>query len=226
MHPNSHDSHYSHFTSRRNLSPAHRTPYLEKWVRSFGGGYGQTCGGASGWQNPAWIPSAEPRSRMAVGLPRQQQSGATMRLGTLLFGTVLVLTVTAAGAAPSRTFQVRDSVTMSYFGTLSRSAPADLDDDGLLSPDGRHFVKVTNRGVLPQGASEGTIWIFDTEAVRRCVNHPNLPHSWAAGTLRERELGFSSGLVPSATERPVEENPAKNRAWPLLADYVDWGPPA
>jgi dipeptidyl aminopeptidase/acylaminoacyl peptidase len=59
---------------------------------------------------------------------------------------------------------------MSYFGTLFDAQPDDLDDDGIVSPDGRHVVKVTHRGVLPKGDTEGTIWLFDGVALRRSVN--------------------------------------------------------
>ncbi len=78
-----------------------------------------------------------------------------------------------ADPAPARRFEVRDSVEMSYFGTVFNSQPGDLDDDGITSPDGRYFVKVTHRGVLPEGVTEGTIWLFDTTEVRRSVNDPS-----------------------------------------------------
>jgi len=80
----------------------------------------------------------------------------------------------AAFANDKRKFDVRDSIEMSYFGTLATSTPEDLDDDGVLSPDGRYFVKVTNRGLLPQGVSESTIWIFDADAIRKSVNDSRL----------------------------------------------------
>ena len=73
-----------------------------------------------------------------------------------------------------RRFEVRDSVEMSYFGTLASSTPNDLDDDGVFSPDGRYFVKVTHRGVLPQGVTEGTIWLFDTAAVEKSLRDVRL----------------------------------------------------
>ena len=48
-----------------------------------------------------------------------------------------------------RRFEVRDSIEMAYFGTPILSAPDDQDDDAVVSPDGRHFVKLTHRGALP-----------------------------------------------------------------------------
>jgi Prolyl oligopeptidase family len=73
-----------------------------------------------------------------------------------------------------RRFDTRASVEMSYFGTLFASQPFDVDDDGVMSPDGRWVVKVTHRGVLPQGVTEGTLWLFDAVALQRNVNHPSL----------------------------------------------------
>ena len=70
-----------------------------------------------------------------------------------------------------RRFEVRDSVEMSYFGTIGDSQPDELDDDGIVSPDGRRVVKVTHRGVLPEGVTEGTIWMFDAPAVERGINN-------------------------------------------------------
>ena len=52
-----------------------------------------------------------------------------VRLATV----VLTMEVTRVSAGPLRDFQVRDSVEMSYFGTVASSAPDDLDDDGVLS---------------------------------------------------------------------------------------------
>jgi dienelactone hydrolase len=57
-----------------------------------------------------------------------------------------------------RHFDVRDSIAMSDFS----EAP-------LFSPDGRYFVTVTQRGRLPQGDIEATLWLFDTAAVRRAI---------------------------------------------------------
>ena len=81
---------------------------------------------------------------------------------------------TLAGDAAKRPFTVRDSIEMSYFGTLWESQPDDLDDDGIVSPDGRFVVKVTHRGLLPSGVTEGTIWRFDAVAMRQSVNHLNI----------------------------------------------------
>lgn len=100
-----------------------------------------------------------------------RRSGSTISLGLGLW----LLGQSALGAdAENPRFTVRDSVEMSYFGTLVASQPDDLDDDGLVSPDGRIAVKVSHRGVLPSGVTEGTIWRFDAIALRRSVNDKSL----------------------------------------------------
>lgn len=73
-----------------------------------------------------------------------------------------------------RRFEVRDSIEMAYFGTPILSAPDDQDDDAVVSPDGRHFVKLTHRGVLPGGVTEGTVWLFDTALTKRTIADPKL----------------------------------------------------
>lgn len=88
-----------------------------------------------------------------------------------------VMSLVIAGSAfgdDKRHFDTRDSIEMSYFGTLFASQPFDVDDDGVISPDGRWVVKVTHRGVLPQGVTEGTVWLFDAVALQRSVNHPSV----------------------------------------------------
>jgi dienelactone hydrolase len=84
-----------------------------------------------------------------------------------------VLLAGAAFADGKRHFDARASIEMSYFGTLLASQPFDVDDDGILSPDGKWVVKITHRGVLPAGVTEGTLWLFDAVAMQRSVNHPS-----------------------------------------------------
>ena len=76
----------------------------------------------------------------------------------------------AADSGPPREFTVRDSVEMSYFGNVYESSPAHSYDDRVVSSDGRHVVTVTHRGVLPEGYSEGPIWLFKVEDVLAAVN--------------------------------------------------------
>ena len=71
----------------------------------------------------------------------------------------LALSFTSTRAAPAtRPFEVRDSIQI-----------ADFIEAPVFSPDGRHFVTVTQRGVLPRGVTEATLWLFETAEVRRTV---------------------------------------------------------
>ncbi len=71
----------------------------------------------------------------------------------------LALGLGMASAAPAeRAFEVRDSIQI-----------ADFIEAPVFSPDDRHFVTVTQRGVLPQGVTEATLWLFETAAVRRAI---------------------------------------------------------
>jgi dienelactone hydrolase len=84
------------------------------------------------------------------------------RVALALFLTIVPVLASSALSAVNDTsqkhFDVRDSIAMSDF-----SAPP------LVSPDGRHFVTVTQRGRLPQGDIEATLWLFETAAVHRAV---------------------------------------------------------
>jgi len=71
----------------------------------------------------------------------------------------LALGFTLAPAAnAARPFEVRDSIQI-----------ADFIEAPVFSPDGRHFVTVTQRGVLPEGVTESTLWLFETAAARRTI---------------------------------------------------------
>jgi dipeptidyl aminopeptidase/acylaminoacyl peptidase len=68
-----------------------------------------------------------------------------------------------AGTDQPRRFKVRDSIEMAQFA-----------EPGLLSPDERHIATLTERGRIEQNVTEGTVWLFDTDAVRRAISqsHP------------------------------------------------------
>jgi dipeptidyl aminopeptidase/acylaminoacyl peptidase len=94
----------------------------------------------------------------------------------IILSLALLMSHSALGAdAPGqikRPFQVRDSVEMTRFGVNEDSEPDYVDDDGITSPDGRYLIKVSHRGVLPQGVTEGTIWLFDARAVEASIGNP------------------------------------------------------
>jgi dipeptidyl aminopeptidase/acylaminoacyl peptidase len=87
-------------------------------------------------------------------------------------------TIASAGeqgpAGKARRFTVRDSVEMAYFGNIRASMPDELDEDGITSPDGRWTIKVSHRGLLPEGVTEGTVWLFDARRLRAGVNDTSL----------------------------------------------------
>jgi dipeptidyl aminopeptidase/acylaminoacyl peptidase len=60
--------------------------------------------------------------------------------------------------AEARPFEVSDSIQI-----------ADFVEVPAFSPDGRYFVTVTQRGLLPQGVSEATLWLFESAEVRRTI---------------------------------------------------------
>lgn len=116
----------------------------------------------------------------------QGTSGARWFMRTnshrLLVASFLLLLVCApvsaetqknAGAALRR-FTVHDSVEMAYFGNIRSSMPDDLDDDGITAPDGKWTIKVSHRGLLPEGSTEGTIWLFDATQLRISVNDKSI----------------------------------------------------
>ena len=82
----------------------------------------------------------------------------------------------AAGDASSesaelRPFTTRDSVKMAYFGNIWNSSLERPYHDGAVSPDGRYALKITHRGVLPHGVTEGTIWLFDVKDVIQAIDN-------------------------------------------------------
>jgi hypothetical protein len=71
-----------------------------------------------------------------------------------------------ARAAELRRFTVRDSIGLSYFvrpvlWTLNQDPPT----EPIASPDGRHFLLVTQKGILATNKIEASIWIFGRQAV-------------------------------------------------------------
>jgi hypothetical protein len=88
----------------------------------------------------------------------------SLRMNPRGYQCSMVLVVAALGLAlaqsalAARPFEVRDSIQI-----------ADFINAPLFSPDERYFIAITQRGVLPQGVTEATVWLFETAAVRRAV---------------------------------------------------------
>ncbi|HKE93208.1 MAG TPA: prolyl oligopeptidase family serine peptidase [Povalibacter sp.] len=73
-----------------------------------------------------------------------------------------VASICVAADGDLRRFQVRDSIEMARFA-----------EQGLFSPDGRYFATLTERGRIEQNATEATLWLFETSAVRKAIAQPD-----------------------------------------------------
>src|SRR5882757_8185597 len=60
-------------------------------------------------------------------------------------------------------FSVRDSIELTTF-----NEPSELEHDAkpIFSPDGKHFLAVTTRGLIRSDQVESMLWVYDTAAVR------------------------------------------------------------
>jgi dipeptidyl aminopeptidase/acylaminoacyl peptidase len=87
---------------------------------------------------------------------------------TLIAASLAILVSNGQGAAapekPQRRYEVRDSIELASF-----------TEPGIFSPDGRWFVTVTQRGLLPEGVTEATIRLFDTAAIQRAIRAGRAP---------------------------------------------------
>lgn len=104
-----------------------------------------------------------------------------------MMSLLLALGLAAALPAPAaRPFEVRDSIQI-----------ADFVGAPIFSADGRYFVTVTQRGVLPEGVTEDTLWLFDTAAVRRAMADGSViapvPLARIEGTLNTGNGVLASG---------------------------------
>jgi dipeptidyl aminopeptidase/acylaminoacyl peptidase len=71
--------------------------------------------------------------------------------------------------AQERFFRVQDSIEMSTFVDPETRYGDGRDIDVKFSPDGRHFAVVTSRGIIRSNELESTLWVFDTEKVRKSL---------------------------------------------------------
>lgn len=78
-----------------------------------------------------------------------------------------------ADATGQRAFTSRDAAEMAYFGNIAVSTLKMPYDDGTVCPTNRYAIKITHRGVLPEGVTEGTVWLFDIDDVLRAVKNPD-----------------------------------------------------
>ncbi len=92
------------------------------------------------------------RSRFSSALGAWPHSPRALSLSTSLV-LIFALAPCNVVAEVLRRFEVSDSIQMSAF-----------TQDAIFSPDRRHFITVTQRGVLPQGVTETTLWLFESSA--------------------------------------------------------------
>jgi Prolyl oligopeptidase family len=68
-------------------------------------------------------------------------------------------------ASRRRPFVVKDSIEVSYFVNYTVSAEDRPRPTPIFSPNRKHFIVITERGILTTNRTESTIWLFDRQAV-------------------------------------------------------------
>jgi len=76
-----------------------------------------------------------------------------------------------AEADKKRSFTIKDSIEISYIVNVARRTDISLQTEHpigvpVASADGKYFLLVTQRGVLSNNTLEGTIWLFNQQAIR------------------------------------------------------------
>ena len=84
-----------------------------------------------------------------------------------------------------RPFTVRDSIEIAYIINPAASTVIEIRDTQpvgapIFAPDRKHFLLITQRGILQENHLEATIWVFDQNAVRDYVGarSPTKPAPW------------------------------------------------
>ena len=78
----------------------------------------------------------------------------------------MLLTVHAESSTPpaQRSFSVADAITMTRFNSPNENLASDAP---MFSPDGKHFLVITSRGLLRTNRIETSLWVYNTDQVRR-----------------------------------------------------------
>jgi hypothetical protein len=110
-------------------------------------------------------------------------------LTALSAAATILLTIAAAPslASPdlSRRFTVRDSIEMSEFTSETQT-----------SPDGQYFVIATERGIVSENRTEGTIWLFETNAVREVIARGHASRTVTPVALARLSTSINGGGGP------------------------------
>ena len=96
-----------------------------------------------------------------------------------------------------RPFTSRDAVEVAYFGNLLRSKLYQTHDDGSVSPGGQSAIQITHRGVLQDGSTEGTLWLFDVDDLLQSIEKPesNPPEPLALARMSAAVNGYSTDFA-------------------------------
>lgn len=108
-----------------------------------------------------------------------------------MWAGIAVIIALSCACAQSHPFRVRDSIALTTF-----NEPSELLHDAkpLFSPDGKHFLIVTSRGIVETDQIESTLWIYSTRAVRSFVRSGSTSHG-----LRPRRLASAAGCPVGST---------------------------
>lgn len=106
----------------------------------------------------------------------QKQKSNRSKIGEcigLFLGLPLLITLTTTTAARGeshRRFTVRDSIEMNRFinpNAYGQGETPILPE--MFSPNGKQVIVITQRGKLTTNELEDTVWLFDVDALRKCV---------------------------------------------------------
>ena len=128
--------------------------------------------------------SLDGRSQWTLGLARLILLRVAIKANrvvalTLIAAIPLCSAITAGGQEreAGRPFTIKDSIEISYIVNPDPTTKFVLRGSDLptgepaFSPDGKHFLLITQRGLLSSNHLESTIWQFDTQSVMDFVSH-------------------------------------------------------
>lgn len=121
----------------------------------------------------------------------------TSRFWILVCFFLIAVSSAPAQSTELKPFTSRDAAEMAYFGNIFDSSLEQPYDDGALSPDGRYALKVSHRGVLPEGVTEGTLWLFDVDDVVESIRDAGkaLPAPLVLARVSAAINGYSTDFV-------------------------------
>src|SRR5258708_5176194 len=141
-----------------------------------------------------------PLLSLSYAMPRAICRGITglAVVAGLSFGTLFGF---AEEGASKRSFTVKDLIEISYIVNPAPSTNIRVTGEQPLgvpiySPDTKHFLLVTQRGVLAANTLEGTIWLFDLKSVQ----------DYAAGKSATKPVPRKLVTMNSTSNTPVVDD--------------------